>query len=203
MGASARAQDVPEWRWILRGAPGAFLAAGGDEAGDPNLTPPIPPEEILPETLEQTINNGWGVVASVEYLMSRHFGLELSGLFGNFEGKFQINRDGIVAEPTEDIGFTSFTLGPNYHFTPRKRIDYFLGVYLAYYDYEDLTIQFPDHGITLDWTFEDTSGWGWRGGLDWAFGDDSPWVLTANVYHHRGEFDVHPVMINVGVGRRF
>lgn len=208
-GTAAEAQEEKESRWIVRGDLMWMIAAGGDEAGCPDRSPEVV-GEITEETFEQTVNDGFGAALGIEYFVGQHIGLELSALFGAFEGEFEINTP--IARETDsgDIDFTAFTLGANYHFRPKKRVDYYLGGFFTVFEYDTLVLQYPQHGITVNWTFggrggttESETGFGWRGGVDAPFTPDSPWVFVAGVRHFRGPNDIHPVMISVGVGRRF
>ena len=207
-GAAVEAQEEDS-RWIVRGDLMYMIAAGGDEAGCPDRFPEVP-GEITEDTFEQTVNDGAGVALGIEYLLTRHLGIELSGLFGAFEGEFEINTPTAREVDSGDIDFTAFTLGGNWHFTPKKRWDFYLGGFFTVYEYDTLVLQYPQNGITVNWTFggrggttESETGFGFRGGADMAFKEGSPWVLSIGARHFRGPNDIHPVMISVGVGRRF
>lgn len=208
-GATLQAQEERDSRWSVRGDLMWMIAAGGDEAGCPDRTPEVP-GEITEDTFEQTVNDGFGAALGIEYMVSRKIGIELSALFGAFEGEFEISQPGIREKDSGDIDFTAVTLGANYHFTPAKRVDYFLGIFYTIFEYDTLVLQYPEQGITVNWTFggrggstESDQGWGWRGGVDVPFKPGSPWVFVGGVRHFRGPNDIHPVMISAGVGRRF
>jgi outer membrane protein W len=196
-------------RWSLRGDLMWMIAAGGDEAGCPDRTPEVS-EPITEDTFEQTINDGFGVALAAEYMFSKHLGAELGLLYGAFEGEFVIDTS--IARETDsgDIDFSALTLGLNYHFRPKKRVDYYLGMFFTTFEYDPLVLQYPQNGITVNWTFggregtsESDTGFGWRGGIDVPFKPESKWVFVVNVRHFRGPNDIHPVMIGAGVGRRF
>ena len=207
--ASAQ-EEARDSRWTARGELVYMIAAGGDEAGCPDRFPEVP-GEITEDTFEQTINDGAAGALGLEYMVSDHVGIELSGLFGAFEGEFAIRTPGLTEKASGDIDYTAITLGPNWHFRPNKRVDYFVGVFLSYFEFDTLTLQYPGHDITVIWTFgppgtnasEADQGWGWRAGMDMKFNEESKWVFVAGIRHMRGPNDIHPVDISVGVGRRF
>lgn len=197
------AQDGPETRWRLRAEPMFLIAAGGDEAGLVTTEPAIPEAEPASDTNEQSIDHGPGFGLGLEYLATRKLGVEASVMIGTFDASYELVVDGVSEKWDGDIDFTAFTIGLNYHLTPAKKADWFLGLFWTSYDYDDLTFDLPGHGVVATWTFVANDGWGYRGGVDIDLGEDNPWFLAVGVRHFRGSFDVHPVMVSVGVGRRF
>jgi hypothetical protein len=204
-----RAAPAQDSRWIVRGELMYMIAAGGDEAGCPDRTPEVP-GEITEDTFNQEIGDGPGAALGIEYFVSDHIGVELAGVFGAFEGEFTIDTP--IARETDsgDIDFSAVTLGANYHFRPKKRVDYYAGLFFTIFEYDTLVLQYPQNGITVNWTFggregttKSDTGFGWRGGIDVPFTKDSPWVFVAGVRSFRGPNDVHPIDVSVGVGRRF
>ena len=130
------AQDGPETRWRIRAEPMYMIAAGGDEAGLVTLEPAIPEGEMGMETNTQSIDHGPGFAFAVEYLASQHLGIEASGMLGSYDAEYELIVDGVREVWSGDIDFTAFTLGLNYHITPAKRSDWFVGLFYTSYEYD-------------------------------------------------------------------
>ena len=206
--AALEAQER-DTKWTVRGELMYMIAAGGDEAGCPDRSPEVP-GMITQDTFEQTVNDGFGGAIGIEYMVGRKLGIEAAYVGGAFEGEFTIRTPGLAETDSGDIDFSAVTLGLNYHFRPAKRVDYFLGAFYSYFEYDTLVLNYPGHGIVVNWTFggregvqEADQGWGWRGGIEVPFNAESDWTFVAGVRHFRGPNDIHPVDISVGVGRRF
>lgn len=202
MAVRAEAQDGPDSRWRVRVDPMFMIAAGGDESGLVTTVPDVPENMTGLDTNEQSIDHGPGLALGVEYLVSRKLGVEVAAMAGAFDASYELTVDGVRDTWSGDIDFMAFTLGLNYHFTPDKRADYYLGLLVTSFEYDDLTMPLPALGIVGSWTFVGEDGWGYRGGVDIELKEGKPWFLAVGVRHFRGSFDVHPVMVSVGIGWR-
>lgn len=193
----ALAQDRPDRRWIVR-AEGMYVITTGDEAGQVTEMPvPIAEEDTL-----QDLSDGWGFGLFVEYMVTRKIGIEAGGINAVFDADVTLNTGMGQFLGTGDSGFTSLILGANYHLTPARRTDWAVGLYLHNTDYDEATYQLPGGGSAV-WDQGEGNGYGLKVGVDVAFSEDSPWTFVSAIRHHRGPIDTKPVMISVGLGRKF
>ncbi len=185
-------------RWIVRGA-ALGLFPTGDELGVVTLVP-----EPLPEPSRQrdiSEDSGFGV--ELEYLVKRKIGVELTVLLGDFGADLILDTGELRSMADDDIGFQAVTLGVNYHFTPGKRVDFYVGAVAERMFYDDITLQFPEAGLSAKWRFDDDTGFGFRVGIDVPLKPGRPWIFGAGLRHLRGPLDVKPIILSIGIGYRF
>lgn len=196
--AADSARGAQHTRWIVRGG-ALWLRATGDEAGDVTVTPELP----AGARRQKGISDGPGFGLGLEYLPRRHFGVELTALVGEIGADLTLNVEEVRSTDSQDIGFTAVTLGVNYHLTPAKRADVYVGAFAQRSDYDDVTHRFPEAGRSARLTFDEALGWGLKAGLDTPIRPGGSWIFSATIQHLREPLDVKPVIASIGVGYRF
>ncbi|MEM9558098.1 MAG: OmpW family outer membrane protein [Acidobacteriota bacterium] len=122
--------------------------------------------------------------------------------------------DGGSVRLGNDLNTLPITVGLDWHLTPAKRFDLFLGARLAYVHYGSFTLQQALLG-RQEFDTDDELGWSVLAGLDVPFGT-GPWSLLAVLgyldadvlFYHRGAgalatLELDPTYVSVGVGYRF
>lgn len=190
-------------RWILRGF-GGPVSAKGDEY---RLTEVV---DGVEERTELHLGSGTLFGLSAEYLFSNRLGVEAAVMSGDLDSGWMFDRGELWLMAEDDVDFMPITVGLNYHVTPDKRADVFIGPFLGLVQYDDA--DFESQGETFVRDFDDDVGFGFQAGVDVPFGWDSPWLFTSALRYMAtsaeevgGRFDlaVDPVIITAGIGYRF
>jgi outer membrane protein W len=189
--------------WILR-----LYGAGADSSGDSIMTGPVrsDPSDLLSPfvTTKRTIGDGNGFGLGLERLVGARLGVELDALFLDLDGNrvFDFGDDWTMTNP--GVGMDAVSLGLNYHLTPDKMIDVFVGPFVSAVDYSDsgFNVDEPKFGSEI--------GVGAKLGADFYFGSQSPWALSTSIRYlaasagdDANEFDVDPLIGTIGIGYRF
>ena len=111
----------------------------------------------------------------------------------------------------EDQGASLLALGLNYHLTPGRRADWFIGLFGGLVDFDDTTYNALGEAFNFDYD-DGEFGYGLNAGVDVPFGAESSWVLTGGLRYllataeeqsGASELDVDPVIFSIGIGYRF
>ncbi len=165
--------------------------------------------------IEASFDGALGIGLGLERLFSRRFGLELGAIFA--EPDIDAGLGGSVFNASNGVNLTSITLGFNFHLTPDKAVDLYLGPLLAYMTYDDhrFVAQVGDATLSADLSSSDNFTAGAQIGADIRFGD-GPWSLNLTARYIDSsldlitgddrvtrELDFDPLILGVGVGYRF
>jgi outer membrane protein W len=202
-----------------------WISPTGDLTTDGFFVEPVDEETRIEFQGDLTMEPDDAVGAAISY--ERRFtdllGLEV-GFFGaqhdisgRLAGTLQLIRnadnvilDELAFDETDTIGdimVTPWTAGVNFHLTPAKPVDLYLGPYLAYVFYGDLDIEGEKIPIEDEFTF------GVVVGIDVPF-HDSRWTFNASgrYLHTQAQLsesgpdstmDVDPYVLQAGLGFRF
>ena len=103
-----------------------------------------------------------------------------------------------------DVGFDAISLGLNYHLTPDRLVDVFVGPFVSNVSYSDSAFNAGEAG------FGSEVGVGAKIGADWYFGWQSPWALSTSIHYlpmtagdDGNEFDIDPLVGAIGLAFRF
>ena len=169
------------------------------------------------DRVEAGADGGFGVSLGLERLFNPRFGIELGVLSAQPDVTLDANlAGGIQFDASDSVSFTAITAALNFHLTPEKKVDVYIGPLLAYATYGDLeyTIQAAGQTLSERFTTDDDVAFGAQLGADVAFGD-GPWSLNLvaryldaglDVTDDGGEetdLDFHPLILGVGFGYRF
>ena len=156
-----------------------------------------------------------GLGLALERRFSPRFGLELSALHAAPEVFAEFTGDGPF-RVSDDVSFTAITAGLNFHLTPDKAVDLYVGPLLGYAMFGDVgfRLQVAGETLTSDFSSDDQFALGAQVGADIPFGD-GPWSLnlaaryldaSLEITDDEGEetdlgFD--PLTLSIGFGYRF
>ncbi len=196
-------------RWTFR-AFGAYARASAD-SGE-NLTP-------ASTDYRQKINLGahhGGFGAGFEYRnlhvcdLSR-WGIALDAINSQLDTHVLIDRSSAWGRVEDKVSFTPILLSLNYHFTPGKPVDFFIGPSVGYAFLDSVT--FNTLGSSYSEKFDDGLIYGVNFGLDVPFGTEHNHAFTAGVrqlfFQAKGKgtinesFDLNPTIVTAGFAFRF
>ncbi len=190
-------------RWTLRGF-GAGIAPQGSRFDETRTT-----VEGVVERTQFWAGGGSGLGASIERRFTCTGGLELGVLFGQIDGRVMFDSGNLWETDEDSFGFLPITLGWNFHLTPNKKADFFLGPVVALVKYG--SADFNVLGRNLGGSLDDDFAFGARLGLD-VFIGDSPWAFHAGLLYLNtssdfdngtGELDVDPLIGLAGFAYNF
>ncbi len=202
----------PDSRWVFR-----LFGARPDPASDSSYTSVFRPNGVN-ERSDLRLDAGIGFGLGLEYLASRRVGVELSAIFADLDSQLMFDLDELWETDTADLGITMITLGLNYHLTPDRRVDFFVGPLIGLVQYDSASYRVL--GETVRHNFgDDDFTWGLNFGLDFPFKPDSRWGLTAglryldssadegddddNATGQERSLDVNPLTLMAGIAYRF
>lgn len=196
-------------RWTLR-LFGAYVRASADSAE--NLNPAA-------TDYRQKINLGahhGGFGAGFEYRslhgcdLSR-WGIALDAISSELDSHLLVDRSNAWGRTQEKVSFTPVLLSLNYHLTPGKPVDVFLGPTVGYAFLDSVT--FNTLGTSYSEKFDDDFTYGINFGLDVPFGTEHNYAFTAGVrqlfFKAKGSgtlsrsFDLNPTIATAGFAFRF
>ena len=156
-----------------------------------------------------------GFGASLEYRFNRRIGLEMGALVTDPDINIRQDQgNGQTVTASDGLGLTPIFASLNFHLTPDRRFDVYVGPTLAYVLYDDLTFTVPgQNGARLEGDNEFALGLNL--GFDAALGDSS-WTFGGSAKYldttfdstlagddDRIELDVDPIIVSLGFGYRF
>jgi len=135
-----------------------------------------------PRRVELIVDDGTGFGVSLEYRMSCLLGLEAGYLNTPLDSMFMFDSDTewLMASDKMPTGFA--TLGLNFHLTPKKRVDLFLGPVLGFVDYGTVNYNLGGTIGPISDNLDEDFGIGLRAGIDVPFQKNGPWALTAGLH---------------------
>ncbi len=214
-------KEPREVRWILRGfgaqfdttgdnvltvrqveIPLGFAAASGfRSAGAAAL-------QVSEEREQFGIENGGGLGFAVEYMVNRRVGVDLDVILAEIDTNLMYDIDDAWGMDDQNMDIRPLSLGVNFHLTPGRRFDLFVGPFVSLVQYGDVTHRAL--GRTFRNDPDDDTAFGAKIGVDIPFGWESPWALTlgaryisTSVDAQSFSLDVDPMIGIVGFAYRF
>ncbi len=210
----------PDHRWIARGF------GFGSDGGERRAFEAIGPTGGL-EQNSVALDGPTGVGVALEYLFNKRIGIEGAVLIGNADGN--VDQDRFDFDPIantfvpvwigddDDVSFTAFTIGVNFHLTPDRRADLYIGPLLGFTQYDDGQFNLGRGGFRVD--FDDDSALGAQVGVDVPFKRDGRWGFNSALRYLPSssevtnfgvpvggediEIDVDPLLFSAGISIRF
>ncbi len=154
-----------------------------------------------------TLDKGQGVGAGLEYHFNDRVGLEASILYAVLDSKLFFDIGSDWAEGNADADLLSVVIGPNFHLTPGKKVDLYIGPFIGFADLGD--VSFNVLGETQRRDFDTDTVIGAQLGLDVPFGAGD-WAahfgarymdLSAEV--NGVDIDIDPLGVEVGLAYKF
>jgi outer membrane protein W len=202
----------------------AFLA-GGHAAAAADPSDPGWRLKLTGASIQSTggggFNSSVGGGLGIEYRASEHFGIEIGAVTGRVDDELGFNLFGEEDFTLESsLRVTPLLARLNFHLTPGHKGDLYLGPVAGWVSYGnlDVRVHVPGEGSILADRVKNKDGFAWGAhiGLDVPFGNrgffftsDATWlkatVKPAAESAAAGalDFDLDPVIVQVGFGYRF
>lgn len=193
----------PEVAWTARFF-GLQLTTEDDAINQSSLRP-----NGVSERTRLTLDGGEGAGVGVEYHFNPRIGLEASLLYAQLESQFILDLDSEWEQAEDDSSFLAFVIGPNFHLTPDKRVDFYIGPFVGIVDIGDAT--YRALGETHRRNFDADTVFGAQLGLDIPFGSGN-WAvhlgarymdLTVEISEEGPEIAADPLVAEVGFSYKF
>ncbi|MEM1181473.1 MAG: outer membrane beta-barrel protein [Acidobacteriota bacterium] len=163
-----------------------------------------------------------GANASVERLITPRMGFELGAMVGDSSSDFSSEvLLGVLFSQELDIDFQALTGALNFHLTPGRPVDLYVGPLVAFIDFGDTFIEdrrsiigLPDQVSAADLDGSEEFALGAQAGADFGFGG-GPWALNVSAKYFETEFqasdgegnsldiDFDPLILGFGFSYRF
>lgn len=192
-------------RWVLRAF--GFTGNGDDRQNFDTFGPA--------GGLEQNslaVDAPSGVGLALEYLFNDRVGIEGAALFGNADTDYALDLADAWLRGSDDVSFTAFTLGVNFHLTPDRRVDVYIGPFVGLASYDDASFNFGVNSRRFD--FDDETGIGAQIGLDVPFTSDGRWGFNTALrylessaeddrFNPEVELEPDPLLFSAGISFQF
>jgi len=154
-----------------------------------------------------TLGSGEGLGLSLEHHFTDRIGLEAALLWADLDALLIADLPDAWEHDDGSADFTAITLGPNFHLTPGKRVDFYIGPFVGWASLDDPT--FNIFGETRRSKFGDDFVFGGQVGLDVGLGGGD-WGLHFGVRYidlttgdGDDKLDVNPLIGEAGIRYRF
>lgn len=162
------------------------------------------------------VGDAFGVGVGLEYYFNDRIGLEGELEYAETDGTFvfDLGQDWVLDEDEAET-FALF-FGPNFHLTPNKRPDFYVGPIVGLVDIG--SYDFQTFGVSTEANVDSEFTWGARVGVDVPFSEVSPWAFNASarwlnmspdielsnpLLNPTYDSDLDPITLSVGVAYGF
>lgn len=132
--------------------------------------------------------NGWGLGLAAEYHINELFGFEGALNWGKIDTGYRYGLDNQLDSSDDTVTALTLSVGPNFHFFRRDRLNLYFGPFLAWTTMGES--EFTALGSTLTRRSTDEFGLGAQLGLDIPFGVMHPWGFHAGLRYIHYEPDL-------------
>jgi outer membrane protein W len=149
-------------------------------------------------------HSGEGLGVSVEYNLKPKLGLEGALLLGNIDARYTLDLNDDWGMDADEYGLLAVTFGPNFHLTPDRRVDFYIGPFVGFASIDEPS--FTALGETFEPDVDSEFIWGAQLGLDIPFQPDGPWAFHLGIRYmglSAGDLDLDPLVGTAGVAYRF
>jgi hypothetical protein len=155
------------------------------------------------------LDGGVGGGAELEYGFNDRIGLAASVLYVPWGSKFFFDLDDEWEAAEDDISMLAFLIGPNFHLTPAKKVDFYLGPFVGVVDLDSTSYRVL--GETQNRSFDADTVFGAQLGLDVPFGKGD-WAahfgvryfnMTVQIDGNGPEVDADPISAEAGLAYKF
>ena len=155
------------------------------------------------------LDGGAGAGVELEYHFNPRIGLAASAIFANLESELFFDLDDEWESDEDDISFLSFLVGPNFHLTPDKKADVYLGLFVGLVDLGSTSYQVL--GETQRRSFDADTVFGAQLGVDIPFGSKG-WAvnlaaryldMTVETGEEGPEVAADPLILQAGFAYKF
>ncbi len=156
-----------------------------------------------------SLDSGVGAGAGLEYHLTPRVGLEGSVLYVPLGSIFMFDLDDAWETDEDDVEMLAFVFGPNFHLTPDKKVDLYVGPFVGVVDLGSASYRVL--GETHNRSLDADTVFGIQLGLDIPFGAGD-WAvhlgarfmdMTVEISEEAPEIAADPLALEVGFAYRF
>ncbi len=155
------------------------------------------------------LDGGLGAGVEVEYQFNDRVGLAASAIYATLESELFFDLDDEWESAEDDISFLSFLVGPNFHLTPDKRADVYVGLFAGLVDLGSTSYRVL--GETQRRSFDADTAFGAQLGVDipigkgdWAVNLAARYLdMTVETGEEGPEVAADPLIAQVGFSYKF
>lgn len=171
-------------------APGTRSARGDDsrwtarffglrlDPDDGSISESLIRPDGVSERSHLNLDGGVGGGAGLEYHFNPRIGLEGSLLYVPLESELFFDLDDEWESAEDDVEMLAFLIGPNFHLTPDKKVDFYIGLFVGAVDLGSTSYRVL--GETQNRSFDADTVFGAQLGLDIPFGKGD-WAVHLGV----------------------
>lgn len=156
-----------------------------------------------------TLDRGEGLGVSLERHFNPRIGLEASVMVAQLDSSLFFDLGNDWEEDSADVDMLAFMIGPNFHLTPDKRVDFYIGPFIGLVDFGDAIYRVLGETKRRDFDNEDVIGL--QLGLDvpfgkkgWAFHVGARYMdLSTEIEEEGPELSLDPIVATVGFAYKF
>ena len=97
-----------------------------------------------------SLDPGLGLGGDIEYHLNPRIGLMASLILATVEAELMYDTMSVWEDGESDFDYLSVTLGPNFHLTPERRVDLYVGLFVGVADLGGTTIRVPSRSFRVD-----------------------------------------------------
>lgn len=149
-----------------------------------------------------------GFGGDVEYHLNPRVGLMASLIIATVDAELMYDTALVWEMGSSEFDYNSFTFGPNFHLTPRRRVDFYIGPFVGVANMRSAQIGVPSRSFAINLGKE--SIFGGLLGLDIPFGQQRIWGLHLGSRYMEyssdrsgRDIDVNPLLFEAGIARTF
>lgn len=198
-------EKPPTSAWTFRG----FLAKV-DTDDDMLMTTRLR-SPLVEERTKLRFDGGEGLGAGLEYHFNDRVGLEGTVIWADLDSSFILDINAEWERDTDSSSTLMFLFGPNFHLTPGKPVDFYIGLFAGLVDIGGASYTALGESFSRD--FDDDFAFGGQIGLDFAFGS-SDWGLHLGGRYidlsvdvgggqDGGSIDLNPLIFELGLFKDF
>jgi len=192
----------PESSWTVRGFGVSF------DPDDDAITESLIRPSGVSERSRLTLDRGEGVGVSVERHFNPRVGLEASAMVAQLDSSLFFDLGNDWEEDSADVDMLAFMIGPNFHLTPNKRVDFYIGPFIGLVDLGDAVYRVLGETQRRDFDNEDVIGL--QIGLDvpfgqkgWAFHAGARYMDLSTEIDGGRELSLDPIVATIGLAYKF
>ncbi len=203
----ANTSMAQDGHWSLRG----LVSFVGTSSND-DLRVQMFPAPQGQERLTHGVSSGSGAGLGFEYRWTDRIGIEGLALLTYHDSDISITNDLGRFSASDTTRFRIFTLGANYYFKPRDRMQWSVGGFLPLMFADGTDHVFPGLNRTESRAYDQDYGIGVKAAMDWSFSADNRWALTVDARYMGllimesetgGDVSIDPLLLSVSLGYRF
>lgn len=160
------------------------------------------------------VSSGTGFGLDLSYRLSRRVSLQAGLLVGDVDAELGLEPPTAARlKDTETVSTETFSLGADFHLTPDRRTDFYIGALVAMSTFDGVTF-LTEEGLREKRPFDDDVGFGAQAGVEFPLGSSDRWslglrlryllvIMEAESDSGGRDYDFDPFVPSLGISYRF